>query len=300
VSATHQPRPAALPLPGGREGATVRLHPLLVAEMASPPGITDRPGGPLRTLRGLGLHVPRSRWELLPIPAFLVEHPGAGPILIDTGFHPSVATDPGPNMGRLAKALYDIRMAPEQGVRAQLAARGVDPVDVRVVVMTHLHYDHASGVGEFPRATFLVDPREWEAATAPRGFVRGYHPAHFDLPLDWRAVDHERAGAPHAGFARSVDLFGDGSVRLLSTPGHTLGHQSVLLRLGGGEALLVGDAAYDLRTIAGERMPLLIADERRFLSSLASVRHWVDAHPGALVVPGHDPLAWRALDAVYA
>jgi len=293
------PRPAELPLAGGRERATVRVHPLRTAEQLAPPGYCDRPSGPLRTLRGLGLHR-RSAWFFIPMPAFLVEHPQAGPVLVDCGLHGSVAADPARNLGRVNAALYTFRMTPEQAVRAQLEQRGVDPDAVRTVVMTHLHYDHASAVRDFPAATFVVDRREWASATAPRPALRGYVPAHIDLPVDWRTVDHERDGVPHGPFARTLDLFGDGSVRLVCTPGHTAGHQSVLLRLAGGELLLTGDAAYDRRTILAGARPLLMPDPVAFEHSLAEVGGWVRQNPGATFICGHDPEQWAELEPVYA
>jgi len=155
---------------------------------------------------------------------FLVEHPTAGPIMVDTGFHPSVVRDVSPQLGPGARLLYRVRMDREQTAAAQLAARGLSPADVTTVVMTHLHIDHASGISELPDATYVVDRREWAAAGAPRGALKGYVPAHFDHPFDWRVIDYDAPGAtPFETFGRSVDLFGDGSVRLLSTPGHTLG-----------------------------------------------------------------------------
>ena len=134
----------ALPLTGGRDGAGVRVHPLRTAEMLSPPALLQRPSGPGWLLRGLGLHIPRSRWLTLPIPCFLVEHPQAGPFLVDTGLHASVADDPAENLGRAAKVLYSIDMKPADAAPEQIRARGVDPGSIGLIVMTHLHYDHAS------------------------------------------------------------------------------------------------------------------------------------------------------------
>jgi N-acyl homoserine lactone hydrolase len=172
---------------------------------------------------------------------------------------------------------------------------------VRLVVMTHLHWDHASGVSEFPDATFIVDQREWDAATQPRGSTRGYVVPQFDYGFDWRSVDYEDpAIESFETFGASIDLFGDGSVRLLSTPGHTLGHQSLLLRLDGREALLCGDAAYTRRAIDEELAPLLTADEHRFWRSLKEIRRFVERTPGLVVIPGHDADTWPALDELYA
>jgi N-acyl homoserine lactone hydrolase len=266
-----------LPLPGGREGAGVRVHPLRTAEMLAPPALLQRPGGPGWLLRGLGLHIPRSRWLRLPIPCFLVEHPAAGPFLIDTGLHASVAADPSENLGRAAKLLYSIDMAADDAAPAQIAARGVDPDAIGLVVMTHLHYDHAGGATQFPRATFLVERREWDAASRG-GFRQGYHRPHLDPALSWRAIDVDG----------EADLFGDGSVRLLHTPGHTPGHLSLLLRLAaGGNLLLTADAAYAARTLDDRLLALFLADDDAYLASLE--RLIALRRDASHVVCGHDP-----------
>jgi N-acyl homoserine lactone hydrolase len=96
-----EPRPAALPLPGGREGATVRLEPLLCGTWRIPPAAFLREEGRFAWRKAFGLGVPRREWLVAPVQVFLVEHPGAGHMLVDTGFHPSVALDPKQNLGRL-------------------------------------------------------------------------------------------------------------------------------------------------------------------------------------------------------
>ena len=295
-----EPNRAELPLPGGRPGATVLLHPLLAGEMLVPPGWLERPTGRLALVRGTEIGRSREDWIWLPVPAFLIEHPSAGPILVDTGLHPSVALDPGQGFGRIAKVVKEFRMSPDQGVAVQLRTRGVAPEDIGVVVMTHLHTDHASGVSEFPEATFMLDGREWEAATRPRSALRGYRKQQFDYGFDWRAIDYDSADVDSfASFGHSVDLFGDGAVRLVSTPGHTLGHQSVLVRLRGREALLTGDAAYQRRTIDETIIPLVLQDEHRFLRSLKEIQRYVGRTPGALIVTGHDPELWAGLEPLY-
>jgi N-acyl homoserine lactone hydrolase len=297
---TVEPKPAQLPLPGGQAGATVRLHPLLTGEMRAPPGWIARPVGRFGRVRGLELGRPRRNWVWLPIPAFLVEHASAGPLLVDAGLHPSVAIDPTQSFGRLGKLINDFRMEPGQALPAQLRARGVQPADVGVVVMTHLHTDHASGVSEFPEATFVVDQEEWDSAIRPRGALRGYRRQHFDYGFEWRSIDYRGSQVDSfASFARTLDLFGDGSVRLLSTPGHTLGHQSVLVRLGDREALLCGDAAYTRRAIDDDITPLFMHDEHRFFRSMREIRRFVGQTPELVVVPGHDPELWPELDGVY-
>jgi glyoxylase-like metal-dependent hydrolase (beta-lactamase superfamily II) len=293
-----EPKPLTHPLPGGREGATVRLTPLLTGELLAPPEWVRRRRGGMRGLLGATLGG-RGDWIWLPVPAFLVEHPGAGPLLVDTGLHPALVDGPSPNMGRNAKLLYRPRVTREQNVAAQLERRGLSTADVRTVVMTHLHVDHASGVEQLPAATFVVDAREWAAACAG-GWREGYHARQFDHAFDWRTIDYD---APEidsfASFGHSFDLFGDGSVRLLSTPGHTAGHQSVLLRLREREALLTGDALFTLGTLRDGDLPLTWEDEHRFRRSLREIERFLEQTPGALVIPGHDAPAWQALEPVY-
>jgi N-acyl homoserine lactone hydrolase len=300
MTAAAEPRPAELPLPGGKEGATVKLHPLLGGRARSPTAGLLRESGRLAWRRALGLGVGEDGWTPIPIVAFLVEHPGVGLVLIDTGLHPSVAVKPSENFGRVTLlAFRDLEMDAGQALPAQLRERGLEASAVKVVVMTHLHVDHASGISEFPGATFVVSRAEWNAATS-QGQTHGYVTRQFDHAFDYRLLDFEGAdAASFAGFARSFDLFGDGSVRTVYTPGHTLGHMSVLLRTARGEVLVAGDAMYLRRTLDDTHLPYRTEDEHVFRRSLREIRQYATETPDALIIPGHDWEAWQKLDAVY-
>jgi len=289
--------PASLPLAGGRAGATVRVHPLLTGEILAPPGFFRRPPGPLGRLRALGLHVPRRHWRWCPIPAFLVEHPGAGALLIDTGLDPSVLRDPAEQFGRLLARLFVLRVAHGQDAVSQARERGVEPAAIATVVLTHLHYDHVGAARRLPDARFVFDRREWPPAVRGR-LLEGYRRETVDRPLAWRTLELA-AGAPSDGFARTLDLFGDGSVRLVSTPGHSPGHLSVLLRTAAGPLLLAGDAAYTRHAIADGHDQLAYADRAAYRDSLAALRRWADANPGAPLICSHDPDQVAALPSLY-
>jgi len=279
----------------------VRLHPLLSGVCKAPPAWFLREEGRMGALRAFGFRVPKAEWIEVPVVAFLVEHPGFGPFLIDTGFHASVAVDPKQNLGRLNAAFFkDIEMSQSDAVAAQLRSRGIDPGGLGLVVMTHLHVDHASAISDFPNATYLVSRREWEAAVEPRGAPRGYIRRQFDHAFDFRLVDFDSSAADSfATFGRSYDVFGDGSVRVVSTPGHTFGHLSVVLRLAGREALVAGDAIYMLRTMRDSHLPHRVVDEHLFRRSLREIQLYGEQTPDALIIPGHDMAAWRELEPVY-
>jgi N-acyl homoserine lactone hydrolase len=293
-----EPQPASLPLPGGRDGATVRLHPLLVATGKGPESWFHRQEGRLAGLRAIGVG---GEIREVPFPAFLLEHPGAGRILIDTGFHPSVAVDPKQNLGRVGARVFNPRMEASDAVPAQLRARGIEPSEIKTILMTHLHGDHASGISEFPVATFLISQQEWdEASTVSRPAMHGYVRRHFDHAFDFRTIDFGGSGVDSfATFGRGVDVFGDGSVRMVFTPGHTLGHTSVILRLKEREVLVAGDAIYTMKTLTDGHKPYRMEDEHLFERSLREIQIYAKETPDALIIPGHDMAAWRELSASY-
>jgi glyoxylase-like metal-dependent hydrolase (beta-lactamase superfamily II) len=168
--------------------------------------------------------------------------------------------------------------------------------------MTHMHVDHASGISEFPDATFVVSRAEWKAA-ATQGRMHGYVTRQFDHAFDYRLLDFDgaddRGPASFSGFARSFDLFGDGSVRAVYTPGHTLGHLSVVVRTARGEVLVAGDAIYLRRNLDDTHLPHRSEDDHLYSRSLREIRQYVRETPEALVIPGHDWAAWQELDAAY-
>lgn len=295
-----QPRPLEGPLAGGREGATVAVEVLEAGRMHAPRHFLERARS-LPQLRMLGMGTPRSRWQALPCPAFLVEHPGAGRFLVDTGLHPSVAAKPAANLGRIVSSFARPELGPGEDLPSQLRARGIDPRSIRLVVMTHLHFDHTSGMSEFGHATFVVSAPEWEAAATVRHpFLHGYRPAHYDYAFDYRTVDY---GGPnvssYATFGRTIDLFGDGSVRLAFTPGHTAGHQSLILRLRERDLVIAGDAIYTLAQLDDAPPPPRPHDPHTWRRSLQELRLFRRQYPQAVIIPGHDPDAWPELKRRY-
>jgi N-acyl homoserine lactone hydrolase len=255
------------------------------------PGVyAARPaGGPAERLRSVFSAATRC-----PCLAFIVRHPTEGVLVIDTGLHPdaveSVRGDFGPLMGlffaglRPAEAPFD----------EQLRARGVEPREVSRVVMTHLHADHTSGMRLFPNARFLITRPEWKAARRRRASRQGYVAGHLPDEARVSLIDFGAESEPHGPFERSIDLLGDGSVRLLDTPGHTVGHMSVLLRLADERKLLVaGDAAYSTRNIEEQVLPLITADDERSRHSLRQIKAFADEDRSGWIIPSHDPSAWQ-------
>jgi len=301
MKAQVEPRPLHEPLAGGSAGATVAVEPLIAGHCEFPRAMMESTGGRMMTLRlarALFGHVDAVR---IPIPAFLVHHPSAGAILVDTGLHPSVATDGAENFGRLAARFGRPTLEPGEDVPAQLRDRGLTPGEIPIVVMTHLHLDHASAISEFPNSTFVLSETEWEAANGSQPALNGYRRSHFDYAFDYRTVDFDRSGIDsYASFGRSFDLFGDGSVRLAFTPGHSAGHISVVCRLSQSDFVIGGDAMYMAAQLDGSAPgPPRPFDAHNFRRSLQELRLFRAQSPDATITPGHDPEFYSRIEPRY-
>jgi N-acyl homoserine lactone hydrolase len=211
--------------------------------------------------------------------------------------HPDALRDLAGDYGRVLGFLFRATRPSEEAFEEQLAGLGIEPEEVELVVMTHLHADHTGGMRLLPNAEFVCARREWKAAHGRTPALGGYVPSHLPGDSRVRPIDFDREGEPYGPFSRSVDLLGDGTIRLLSTPGHTPGHMSVLVQLPHGPVLLVGDAAYTRRHIEEELLPFFTIDDKLYLRSLREIRAFAEREPDVPLVPFHDPDAWRELAA---
>lgn len=287
-----QPHPLAGPLPDGSSGARVAVEPLVAGHCDFPRSAMVDPGGSFKTLRLARAMSSAKAAETVPVPAFLIHHPTAGPVLVDTGLHPSIASGGGENFGGLANRFGRPALEPGEDVPSQLRAKRIEPRSISTVVMTHLHLDHTSAISEFPDSAFVFSAAEWqEAAHGSKPTLNGYRRAHFDLAFDYRVIDFDgEAIDSYATFGRTFDLFGDGSVRLAFTPGHTAGHCSVICRLGSADFVIGGDAFYMLGQLEGsEPPPPRPFDAHMSRRSLQELRLFHAQFPGAVITPGHDP-----------
>ena len=297
-----EPRPLTEPLSGGGPAeTTVSVEPLRVGEVHFPGESFESTGGRLANLRALGIGTPRSRWWKVPCPAFIIHHPSVGPFVVDTGLHPSVSAKPAANFGRLAAATVKPELADGDDLPAQLRRRGIDARTISLVVMTHLHYDHASGMSEFPGATFILTEDEWRfATTVNRPILHGYRPSHYDYAFDYRTLSYDEARIDsYSTFGRTFDLFGDGSVRLVFLPGHTPGHQAVLCHLRDRDLLIAGDAIYTYGQLTDAPPAPRPEDPHTYRRSLQELRLFHSQFPQAVIIPGHDAEHWATLDARY-
>jgi glyoxylase-like metal-dependent hydrolase (beta-lactamase superfamily II) len=241
--------------------------------------------GPLRAAATM---LDRAWTEPLPILAWLVEHE-EGLIVVDTG-ETARASQPGhfPAWHPYFRLAVRARVAPEEEIGPQLARLGFSTGDVRRVVLTHLHTDHAGGLDHFPDSEVLVTREELAFASGALGKLRGYLPDRRPAWLQPTLVDFEqRAFGP---FARSLALTRAGDVTLLPTPGHTPGHLSVAVRDGDRVILLAGDVSYTEGLLLEDVADGVTTDVAGARRAMALVRELAAAEP-VVYLPSHDPQA---------
>jgi glyoxylase-like metal-dependent hydrolase (beta-lactamase superfamily II) len=237
-----------------------------------------------------------------PINVYVIEHSN-GIVLFDTGQDRASVTDPGyfPDgpTGLIYRRLARFHVSDDETLTAGLARLGYRPADVSTAVISHLHQDHIGGVREIPNAELLVSAEEWQSLHRPIAEPRGLLRDHINVPgLRWSPVELTALDDPSlAPFTTGRDLFGDGSLVLLPTPGHTRGSMSMLVRRPEAVPLLLaGDLTYDVHAFEGGRTGG-VGSRRQLRKTRRKVLALRVNNPGMQVLAAHDPAAAGLLDA---
>jgi N-acyl homoserine lactone hydrolase len=234
------------------------------------------------------LHTIRdSEWtEPLPIYAFAIEHP-EGVIVVDTG-ETAGASQRGyfPSWHPGVRAFREW-VEPEQEIGPQLERLGISRGDVRWLVMTHLHTDHAGGLHHFPGTEILVTRTELEFASGLRGRLRGYV-ANTHWPTWFRPTLLELEPEPLGPFPLSQRLTEAGDITLVPAPGHTPGQIAVLVDEGDRTVFLAGDSSYTQDLMLRGRVDGVGTDEDAERLTHERIRAYATEQPTVYLV-AHDP-----------
>lgn len=169
------------------------------------------------------------------------------------------------------RKFYTINRRPEQNLKTQLAQRGLKPEDISIVVNTHLHFDHCGNNALFPNAKFIVQADELRYAQAPERFQEAAYIKEF---LDAKAHYHPVDGEFNITEAVSV----------IPTPGHSTGHQSVVIKSGNISYVYCGDAAPIRENMEKRNIPGILYSSHEALKSIDRLR----AVDKAVYIYSHD------------
>ncbi|MEO1656133.1 MAG: N-acyl homoserine lactonase family protein [Pseudomonadota bacterium] len=239
---------------------------------------------------GLPDHLKKAQW--VPSVAYMVRHPEQGVVVLDTGLR----------AGECAYGLRPIywvpcRHEPGDDLVSQLETLGVRGEDVRYIIASHLHGDHISGLDALLRYTgapVAVTTKSLEDLQSPFRALYGVPPEM--LARDMNALVIDERWHPDPALGQSFDVFGDGSLLLFETPGHTKGHISAVLELETDMFLLTFDAAH-LRANLSLQIPSgSVASRDDAVASLAALQTLADQRTDATIIYGHEPTQWACVD----
>jgi glyoxylase-like metal-dependent hydrolase (beta-lactamase superfamily II) len=244
-------------------------------------------------------------WRPMIFPALsmLLVHPVEGPMLFDTGYDPAFlrATQPFPE--RLYRWLTPVTLAAGEDLPSQLARLGIDPADVRHLILSHFHADHMAGAHHFPNAAIHCARAGLDAAckggriaTVRQGILKALIPA--DIGMRARFFED----APHvpllsalAPFTQGADIIGDGSIIAVALPGHCPGHWGLVVRDAAcGDHFMVGDAAWSTDAIR-RNMPApaiasgFLGNTKAGRDTLAQLHALWARNPDVKLTPCHCP-----------
>lgn len=246
--------------------------------------------------RRLNLFTSNKWTDPLPVGVFLVSHP-SGPFLFDTGESPC-CNDPGffPAWNVPIRTLSRAHIKPEDSIVHQLKNHGIEPENLKGIVLSHLHRDHAGGleeiVKEAPDVPVYVSREHWDAfgnsyyTASINGCAPGHWPPNFS-PRLLEPKDH-----PVGPWKQTYPLTTDGRVVAVDTPGHVPGHVSLVVRgenEDGSDTIffLTGDATYGMEILEEEQVDGVNDDPLRARESVRLIKEFARGEE-VVVLPSHD------------
>jgi len=215
-----------------------------------------------------------------PVYSILLLH-SEGPILIDTGLNPDGLTDPERAWGPRAK-LIQPELTKADDIRERLKELNLNISDIKTVILTHLHWDHTGGLRFFTHCPVIIQKTEYRFAFNPDSFVSSqYMQNHIPFSLDYHILEGDQIIVP--------------GISVIRTPGHTPGHQSILVRLASGASYILSGDAISVEENLTLKIPSSNSwNAQQAMESIYRLEH-LSYLLEAKIIHSHDLVSWGSL-----
>lgn len=239
-----------------------------------------------RTLRLVNVLLGRDWVEPVPIYAWVIEH-NEGVIVVDTG-DTSRTSEPGyfPRWHPYYNLSVRFDIKPEQEVGVQLKRMGLGAKDVKKVILTHMHTDHAGGLHHFPESQIYVNMPEYKRYLSFSGQINGYLPHRAPAWFSPNAIIFDDKGP--GPFQKAWNITSRGDLKVVPTHGHTPAHVSVIASSEDVHYFLAGDTSYSEENLL-KRIPDGVSPNPDItVDTMQNILKFASLHP-TVYLPTHDP-----------
>jgi N-acyl homoserine lactone hydrolase len=245
-----------------------------------------------KALRMINVLLGKEWLEPVPIYAWVIEH-NEGVIVIDTG-ETARTSEPGyfPGWQPYYKLAVRLHVKPEDEIGAQLKKMGITPKDVKKVILTHMHTDHAGGLRDFPESQIYVNMPEYKRWLGFQGELNGYLPHRAPAWFSPRAIVFDSTGP--APFQNFWNVTSSGDVKVVPTQGHTPAHISVMAASEDIHYFLAGDTSYSEENLVKKLADGVSPDPNIAVRTMQNILNFASQHP-TVYLPTHDPNSEKRL-----
>lgn len=227
------------------------------------------------------------KWsEWMPIYSWLIELENKL-ILIDTGETSKIYTKGYLPKGGLYHKAVQTKIKTEEEIPVQIRALGYKPQDINTIILTHLHGDHIGGIEYFEHAEILVNHLEYELAKSKKGPQNGYFTKNWPTWFTPKLIKYNNQ--TEDVFTQSYRVNSNDQIIIVPTPGHSVGHQSIILKTSSNTYFIGGDLTYNIKTLKSETPNVVIANKDAQES--VSTAHKYVKNNSCIYLSSHD---WKA------